>query len=51
MVHQRRILDSTDWSSLAGFSTRIGGLEKCTPPVFPVARQGNIGENSGGASR
>ena len=36
-IYQRCILDTAYWSTLAGLAGDVWKLEKCTPPVLPVA--------------
>ena len=36
-IYQRCILDTAYWSTLAGLARDVWKLEKCTPPVLPVA--------------
>ena len=46
-VYQWGILDSSHWSALAGFAGNVWKLEECTPGVLPVARQGDLGKDTG----
>lgn len=46
IVYQRRLLDTENRGSVAGFTPRSWRLEKYTSPLLPMARSGSLGENT-----